>query len=460
MPAEQLRAISANFNRPGYDTSLATYRRHGGYTALAKAITLAPADICAEVKTSGLRGRGGAGFPTGVKWGFLKPKPGQPVYLVVNADESEPGTFKDRQLIYHDPHQIIEGALITARAINAARIFIYIRGEFQHGAQILEHAITEARAAGLCGERAGAGSTSGTAGSASASVPVEIIVHRGGGCYVCGEENAQIRSLAGGRGYPRLKPPYFPAVLGLYDCPTIVNNAETMAQVRRVLEIGAGEFAKTGVTGDTGTRIWSVSGHVRRPGNYELEAGKITLGELLNDLCGGPREGHRFKAVIPGGSSSQVLRFGETFNVRRPDGSTATWNVEDIPLDFDSLRLCGSGAGSGGMIVMDDSVEMLQALANLNAFYAHESCGQCTPCREGSRWLSRITRRCLAGGGRPEDVPLLKSAADQIAGMTICAHGEAVAWPVQSGVAKFGDEYADTIRRRAAHLPATGPTLI
>jgi len=413
-----------------------------------------------------------------VKWSFLDRKSAKPVWLVVNADESEPGTFKDREIIHRDPHQIIEGALIAARATGAARVFIYIRGEFPHGAKILEAAAAEARAAGLCGEGCGA----------AGGVPVEIVVHRGGGCYVCGEETGLLESLEGKRGCPRLKPPFFPAVNGLYGCPTIVNNAETLAQVRRVLEVGGAAFAKTGVTGDTGTRIWGVSGHVQRPGLREIEAGAATVGDLLYDMCGGPRAGRRFKALIPGGSSTKVLRFGERFTGKTPAGDAFDWGVEDIPLDAVSLGLCGTSAGTGGMIVMDDSTNLAAALANLCAFYAHESCGQCVPCREGTQWLARLTARIADGDIRDGDAALLRSAAekitagganaavanaadavaggavepappplaDQISGRTICALGDAAAWPVQSFMAKFGDEILAPRARPAGTGGGTG----
>ncbi|MDR2513399.1 MAG: NADH-quinone oxidoreductase subunit NuoF [Puniceicoccales bacterium] len=440
MSAHERRILLANVDRPGYTTDIACYQHHGGYIALQKALAMPPAQVCDEVKRSGLRGRGGAGFPTGVKWGFLDRKSGKPIYLVVNADESEPGTFKDRQIIYRDPHQLLEGTLITAHAIQAAQIFIYIRGEFQNGAKILAHAIEEARAHGLCGANT----------NQNKGYPVEIVVHRGGGCYVCGEETGLIESLEGKRGYPRIKPPYFPAVLGLYGCPTIVNNVETMAQVKHILEHGGAAFAETGAAGDSGTHLWGVSGLVKHPGLYEIEAGKATLGELLHDICGGPLDGRRFKALIPGGSSAKILKFGERFTGKLPNGTAFDWGVEDIPLDANSLTACGTSLGTGGVIVMDDSVEMVQALANINAFYAHETCGQCTPCREGSQWLARITKRIVKGGGREEDVAMLADIADQIAGRTICAHGDAVAWPVQSAVPKFREEYLESIHRRTS----------
>jgi NADH-quinone oxidoreductase subunit F len=275
-------------------------------------------------------------------------------------------------------------------------------------------------------------------------------VHRGAGAYICGEETGLIESLEGKRPYPRIKPPYFPAVLGLYQCPTIVNNVETLCHVKHIAAIGGEAFARIGTLNNTGTRLLCVSGHVQRPGYYEVESGKVTLGRLLNEFCGGPRPGRQFKAVIPGGSSSKILRFGERFKIKQRDGMTVEWGVEDIPMDFDSLAACGTMGGSGGVIVMDDSVDIVAALANLNAFYAHESCGQCTPCREGSLWMKRITARMVRGEARPEDGALLKSVADQIAGRTICPFGEACAWPTQSFVLKFGDEfkgYAEATKR-------------
>jgi NADH-quinone oxidoreductase subunit F len=357
-------------------------------------------------------------------------KSGKPIYLVVNADESEPGTFKDRYIIHQDPHQLIEGIMITCFANNVKQAYIYIRGEFPEGARILEQAIAEARAAHFCGPN-----ILGT------EYGCEIYVHRGAGAYICGEETGLIESLEGKRAYPRIKPPYFPAVLGLYQCPTIVNNVETLCHVKIIADIGGEAYSKIGTPNNTGTRIYCVSGHVQRPGYYEYECGRITMGELLYDVCGGPLPGRTFKAVIPGGSSAKVLRFGETFTVKNKDGSTRTLTVEDIPLDFDTLAACGTMGGSGGVIVMDDSVNMVDALANINAFYAHESCGQCTPCREGSLWMKKITTRMVHGQARAEDGALLKSVADQIAGRTICAFGEACSWPTQSFIAKFGDEF-------------------
>jgi len=432
MPAER-RLIFQHIDEVGYTNDIDCYLRHGGYETLKKAVAQSPEDLREEVKKSGLRGRGGAGFPCGVKWSLVDRKSGKPIYLIVNADESEPGTFKDRYIIHQDPHQLIEGIMISCFANGVKQAYIYIRGEFPKGAQILERAIAEARAKNFVGPNI-----------LGSDYSCEVFVHRGAGAYICGEETGLIESLEGKRANPRIKPPYFPAVLGLYQCPTIVNNVETMCQVRHVIDMGGEAFSKTGTPGNTGTRIFCVSGQVKRPGYYEFECGKITMGELLYDVCGGPLEGRQFKAVIPGGSSAKVLRFGERFKGKRKVGADMVdydWGVEDVPMDFDSLAAIGSMGGSGGVIVMDDSVSMVEALANINAFYSHESCGQCTPCREGSLWMKKISSRMVHGAARAEDAALLKSVADQIPGRTICAFGEGCSWPTQSFLIKFKDEF-------------------
>jgi NADH-quinone oxidoreductase subunit F len=447
MPAPaQHRIIFQHIDEPGYTNDLACYVQHGGYEVMKRAYARPPAELVDEVKKSGLRGRGGAGFPCGVKWSLLDRKSGKPIYLVVNADESEPGTFKDRYIMHQDPHQLIEGIMITCFANSVKQAYIYIRGEFPHGARILEKAIAEARAANFVGPNV-LGSGYGC----------EIYVHRGAGAYICGEETGLIESLEGKRPYPRIKPPYFPAVLGLYQCPTIVNNVETLCHVKYIADVGGEAFAKIGTPNNTGTRILCVSGHVQKPGYYEFEVGKITMGQLLNEVCGGPLPGRTFKAVIPGGSSAKILKFGERFKGKRKVGAEMVdydWAVEDVPMDFDSLGMIGTMGGSGGVIVMDDTVNMVEALANINAFYAHESCGQCTPCREGSLWMKKISARMVHGDARPEDGQLLKSVADQIAGRTICAFGEACAWPTQSYVAKFGDEFKGYAEAKKAGKPA------
>lgn len=427
---EQRRIIFQHIDEEGYSNDIDCYLRNGGYEVLKKTVTQKPEDLREEVKKSGLRGRGGAGFPCGVKWGLVDRKSGKPIYLIVNADESEPGTFKDRYIMHQDPHQLIEGTMISCFANDVKQAYIYIRGEFPHGAKILEKAIQEARDKNLVGQN-----ILGT------DYSCDIFVHRGAGAYICGEETGLIESLEGKRANPRIKPPYFPAVLGLYQCPTIVNNVETLCHVKHIIDMGGDEYTKIGTPGNTGTRIFCVSGHVQKPGYYEFEAGKITMGELLNDVCGGPLPGRKFKAVIPGGSSAKILKFGERFKGKSRSGEEYDLAVEDVPMDFDSLAMIGTMGGSGGVIVMDDSVSMVEALANINAFYSHESCGQCTPCREGSLWMKKISTRMVKGDARKEDGALLKSVADQIPGRTICAFGEACSWPTQSFLTKFGDEF-------------------
>ncbi len=429
------RLVFKNIGRPDWKTDIDTYIGDGGYEQLKKAVTMSRIDIVNEVKTSGLRGRGGAGFPCGVKWSFIKPDEKKPVYLIANADESEPGTFKDRYIIHEDPHQLLEGILISCFALNAHIAYIYIRGEFPEGAKILEHAIEEARQHNFLGKNI-----------LGSGFDVDVYIHRGAGAYICGEETGLIESLEGKRAYPRIKPPYFPAVLGLYMCPTIVNNVETLCHVKHIIAMGGAKYAQLGRPNNTGTRIVCVSGDVQRPGYFEIEVGAVTMGQLIYDMAGGLKFGRRLKAVIPGGSSAKVLRADERFKLKQkqPDGSTIEreMSIDEIPMDFDSLTAAGSMAGSGGVIVLDDSRDMVWTLNNINEFYAHESCGQCTPCREGALWMKKITDRMLLGGGVIEDPRTLKTIGDNIAGRTICAFGEACAWPTQSFVEKFPDEFA------------------
>jgi NADH-quinone oxidoreductase subunit F len=428
------RIVFKNIDREGWTTDIDCYLKDGGYEELKKALNMKPEEIVNEVKASGLRGRGGAGFPCGAKWGFIRPGETKPIYLICNADESEPGTFKDRYIIHQDPHQLLEGMIISCYAVNARLAYIYIRGEFPLGAKILERAIEEAKAHGFIGKNIG-----GT------GFDLEIYVHRGAGAYICGEETGLIESLEGKRPYPRIKPPYFPAALGLYMSPTIVNNVETLCDVKHIIRTGGAEYAKIGRPNNTGTRLLCVSGDVQKPGYYELEVGALTMGELIYDICGGLHPGRKLKAIIPGGSSAKVLRADERYKIKtkQPDGTTIDEEIgiEDIRMDFDSLAAVGSMAGSGGVIVMDDSRDMVWALNNINEFYAHESCGQCTPCREGSLWMNKITTRLLDGGGFADDPDTLKTVADNIAGRTICAFGEACAWPTQSFIAKFRDDF-------------------
>jgi len=456
MPNEY-RLILKYADEPGYTPDIECYLRHGGYDALKKALALQPKDlpdgkklsgpeqIRQEVMASGLRGRGGAGFSCGLKWSFVDRKSGKPVYLICNADESEPGTFKDRQIIHKDPHQLLEGMIISCFANDVHLAYIYIRGEMPDGAKLLNKCLQEARAKNFLGKNI-----------LGAGYDLEIYVHRGAGAYICGEETGLIESLEGKRPYPRIKPPYFPAVLGLWMCPTIVNNVETLCNVKHIVTLGGTEFAKLGTPNNTGTRIVSLSGHVKKPGCYEIEVGKVTIGQLIFDANygGGLREPEpgrpprKLKAVIPGGSSAKVFKAGEKFQIKGKEV-----DMLDLPYDFDSLIQAGSMSGSSAIIVMDDSTDIVEALANIAEFYAHESCGQCTPCREGSLWMSKALHRLTHGEGRASDADYLVKIADNIpGGRTICAFGEACAWPVQSFVAKFRDEFiakgaADEARR-------------
>jgi NADH-quinone oxidoreductase subunit F len=459
MPSER-RLILKYADQPGYTPDLECYLRHGGCEALKKALALqpvelpdgrrksAPEQIRDEVMKSGLRGRGGAGFSCGLKWSFVDRKSGKPIYLICNADESEPGTFKDRQILYKDPHQLLEGMILSCFANDVHLAYIYIRGEMPDGARLLNRCLQEARAKNLLGRNI-----------LGSGYDLEIHVHRGAGAYICGEETGLIESLEGKRPYPRIKPPYFPAVLGLYQCPTIVNNVETLCCVKHIVAMGGAEFARLGTPNNTGTRIVSLSGQVRRPGYYEVETGRVTIRELIFDPAfgSGLREGRRLKAVIPGGSSAKVFKAGERFKLRRRvEGKEVDEEIDmlDLPYDFDSLIEAGSMSGSAAIIVLDDSADIVEALANISEFYAHESCGQCTPCREGSLWMSQALRRLTHGEGRRQDADYLMRIADNIpGGRTICAFGEACSWPVQSFVAKFRDEFeakgADAEARRA-----------
>jgi NADH-quinone oxidoreductase subunit F len=402
-------------------TSIDVYRAAGGYARLGEWLKRAPETIVEEVKRSGLRGRGGAGFPAGMKWGFL-PKNDQPRYLCVNADESEPGTYKDRVIIERDPHRLIEATVASAHAIRARTAYIYIRGEFQEGARTLEKALAEARAAGYVGKDI-----------LGSGVDVEIHVHRGAGSYECGEETALLESLEGKRGQPRIRPP-FPAVVGLYGCPTIINNVETLCCVPLILEKGAEWFAAYGVERNTGPKLYSISGHVKRPGSYEAPMGRITLRELIygGGYARGIRDGHELKAVVPGGSSTPVLTAAEI----------------DVGMDFESLAKAGSMLGSAGTIVMDDSTCMVWMAKNLVSFYKHESCGKCSPCREGTGWMLRLLERIEAGQAGAKDLDLLWKVTDSIAGKTVCPFGDAAIAPPQSALQKFREEFEYHVREK------------
>ncbi len=398
----------------------------GGYAAARTALgTMTPEQVVALVKESNLRGRGGAGFPTGLKWSFVPKNTGKPIYLLCNADESEPGTFKDRAILENDPHQLLEGMIIASYAIGCHDAYIYIRGEFAHGYDVLLAAVAEAEAKGILGEK-----------TCGADFALRLHVHRGAGAYICGEETGLIESLEGKRAYPRIKPP-FPAVHGLFGCPTIVNNVETLACVKHVLARGSAWFRSFGPETGPGPKLYCVSGHVQRPGVYELPMG-TSLREIIEVHAGGMLPGRKLKAVIPGGSSVPILTAAEI----------------DVAMDFDSVAKAGSMLGSAGIIVMDDSTDMVSALRTIAHFYHHESCGQCTPCREGTGWLETILDRIDAGEGTEADIAKLDSVASGMLGNTICVLADAAAMPVQSFLKKFGDEFKAKVKNGRASAAA------
>ncbi len=414
------KILLKNMEQPGYTGSVTDYKNAGGYSALEKVLKgMSPADVIETIKKSGLRGRGGAGFPTGVKWSFIpKDHPG-PKYLCCNADESEPGTFKDRQLIENDPHAILEGIAIACFAIGAQRAYIYIRGEFFMGAKILNGAIADAYRAGFLGKNI-----------LASGFNLDIFVHRGAGAYICGEETALLESIEGKRGKPRSKPP-FPATHGLYQKPTVVNNVETLMNIPHIINRGAEWFAAMGIGKSTGTRIFSVSGPVNRPGNYEVPLG-ITFREMIYEHAGGMRGDKKLKAIIPGGASASVF----------------TPDQLDVKMDFESVAAAGSMLGSGGVTVMDEETCMVWVAMNLLEFFHHESCGKCTPCREGSAWLLQTLRRIESGEGRLNDLKALESLSHKIEGMTVCAFGDAEVAPILSTLKHFRAEYEAHIEER------------
>src|SRR5436190_5966282 len=417
----QTKILSRNFDVKDAHT-LEVARSRGAYRVLEKALkTKKPAEIVDEVKKSRLRGRGGAGFPTGVKWSFIAKGTGKPTYIVVNADESEPGTFKDRYLMELDPHLVLEGTLLCAYAVEASVIYVYVRGEYPRSIARLEKAMEEARAAGLLGKN-----ILGT------NFSCEAWVHPGAGAYICGEETGMLESLEGKRGHPRIKPP-FPAVEGVFRSPTVINNVETLAHVPWIIEHGGAAFAAQGIQpdpanpkslGTSGTKLMGVSGQVKTPGCWEFEPG-ITLRELVYGWGGGPLPGRKIKAVIPGGLSMPVLTDAEL----------------DVKMGFDDLVKVGSGLGTACAIVMDDSCDMVEASVNIAHFFAHESCGQCTPCREGCHWLEKILARIAAGQGQPSDLDLMERLYPSIEGRTICALADAAVWPLRSILKKFRGEF-------------------
>ena len=393
--------------------TIEVYEQTGGYKTIEKLFSMKPDDVIEEVKNSGVRGRGGAGFPAGMKWSFIPKETDKPKYLCVNADESEPGTFKDRALLEKDPHMLIEGIIITCFAIGSHDAYIYIRGEFDLPYRRIQAAVDEAYAKGYLGDNIfGKG------------YKLNVTVHRGAGAYICGEETALLESLEGKRGNPRIKPP-FPAIVGLFGCPTVINNVETIAAVPFILENGASAYKKWGTEKSPGTKLFSVSGHVKKPGVYEIPLG-YPFKDFLEKECGGMAGTGKLKAVIVGGSSVPILTAEEAMKVN---------------LDYESLMEAGTMLGSGGMIVMDDSVDMVWALKNLAHFYAHESCGQCTPCREGTGWISKILDRVYREGGKQEDLDLLNEISDNMQGKTICVLSDALAMPVRSYLKKFPEEF-------------------
>jgi len=414
----EVRVLSKYFGDPTH-RRVGTYVERGGYQALKKAFEMGQDAVIDEVKTSGLRGRGGAGFPAGVKWSFMPKQPTKPHYLLCNADESEPGTFKDRELMRWDPHQLIEGVLIAAYAIRAKHAYIYCRGEFFETTQILAKALEDAYEKGYVGKDImGSGND------------IDITVHVGAGAYICGEETGLMNSLEGRRGQPRVKPP-FPAAVGAFGMPSTVNNVETLSAVPHIVTHGGQWYRQWGTEKSPGTKLFCVSGHVNKPGNYELPLG-FPLMELINDVCGGMKDGKALKAVIPGGSSVPILNAEE---------------CQNCDMDYEGVQAAGSMLGCASVIVMDEDTDIVKQVRRMVQFYAHESCGQCTPCREGTGWMTKVLRRIEEGRGTEEDLDTLLEMSRQMTGTTICVLSDSAAAPVVSSIQKFKDEYLALIRR-------------
>jgi len=420
--------LSAHWDEPDSFT-LAAYQRNGGYRALPDALAMQPDQVIQTLKDSALRGRGGAGFPTGVKWGFIPQGDGKPHYLVVNADESEPGACKDMPTLLNNPHALIEGIVITCYAIRAERAFIYVRGEVLHVIRRLQHAVAEARDAGYLGTKI-----------LGADLNVDVVVHAGAGAYICGEETALLDSLEGFRGQPRLKPP-FPAVAGLYACPTVVNNVESIATVPYILRYGAAEFARFGTEKSKGFGLFSLSGHVTTPGQYEAPLG-ATLRQLL-DLAGGIRAGHQLKFWTPGGSSTPLF----------------TDEHLDVPLDYESVAAAGSMLGTRSIQLFDDTTCVVRVVLRWCEFYQHESCGKCTPCREGSYWVVQLLQQLEAGQGSEADLEKLLDICDNITGRAFCALGDSIQSPVASSITYFRDEYIEHLRHGGCPFDPAASTL-
>jgi NADH-quinone oxidoreductase subunit F len=420
----ETKVISQRFGVPN-STAIDTYLASDGYVAIQKAIGMTPEAIIDELKASSLRGRGGAGFPTGMKWSFVPRNTGKPTYVICNSDESEPCTCKDRLLMENDPHQLIEGMLIAGWTIRSNKGYIFIRGEYRYLIEIVDRAIAEAYARGYLGKNI-----------LGSGWDFDVYTHTGAGAYECGEESALLESLEGKRGIPRLKPP-FPAVVGAFQSPTILNNTETLSTIPAVLRMGGAAYATLGTPRNGGTRLMCVSGHVNKPGVYELALG-FPLMRLINEVCGGMRNGKRLKAVIPGGSSSPVLKADEC----------------DIPLDFDSIAKAKSMAGSGGILVLDEDTDIVAVALRTIKFYAHESCGWCIPCREGTAWLKKILARYHEGDGRASDIDLIAELSNNMLGRTFCALGDAAAMPTTAFVTKFRDEFEAYLEKsHAARTP-------
>ncbi|MDE3057355.1 MAG: NADH-quinone oxidoreductase subunit NuoF [Bacteroidota bacterium] len=398
------------------------YEQHGGYSALKKALGMNPAEVTDEVKKSNLRGRGGACFPTGLKWTFMPKDNAKPKYLCVNGDESEPGTFKDRQIFEFNPHQLIEGTLIGCYAMGITTAYIYIRGEYGKWIKMLQKAIDDAYAKGYIGQNI-----------LGSNFSTNIYLHKGAGAYICGEESSLMESLEGNRGYPRVKPP-FPAQRGVWNCPTTINNVETMTNVPLIINKGWEWYSKIGAPKHPGPILVGISGHVNKPGVYEVATGEL-LTDLIYNYAGGVPGNKKIKAIIPGGSSTMILRGDQ---------------IEGVRMDADSLKAAGSSVGTAGMIVMDEETDLIRVISRISKFYYHESCGQCTPCREGTGWLWKILKRFETGEGRMQDIDLLVDIANNIEGNTICALGDAAAWPVQSMVRRFRDEFEKRAKRSEA----------
>ncbi|MGE5733200.1 MAG: NADH-quinone oxidoreductase subunit NuoF [Gemmatimonas sp.] len=424
--ARETAVLSAHFGEKEA-TTLDGWKKRGGYAALQQSLGMTPAEIVTIVKDSGLRGRGGAGFPTGLKWSFMKPGDGKPHYLCCNADESEPGTFKDREIMRGTPHALIEGCAIGAYAIGAETCYIYIRGEFTEPIQRVEAALKECYAAGILGKNAmGSGKT------------VNIYVHRGAGAYICGEETALMNSLEGRRGNPRIKPP-FPAVSGVFNSPTTINNVETLAAVPHIINKGAAwykQWMRADNPKSTGTKLYSVCGNIQRPGNYEVPMG-FPFKDFLYDLCGGPLPGRKFRAIIPGGISVPIQTVLE---------------AEASLMDYEGFVAQGTMLGSGGVIVIDDAQNLVKQIARAARFFAHESCAQCTQCREGTAWTTKILERIVAGDGTPEDLDTLLEIAENMTGKTICVLSDSCATPVISGIKKFRGDFEALIKKKKHFL--------